>query len=100
MQRNDWIERIAERTGVTKTVAKRMLTAYVDVAEEEIANNGQVRLYAMGVLEVVERKPRVGHNPKTMERIEIAARKVVKFSPGKRVREFVGFALRKSKAEG
>lgn len=90
MKRQDWVDRISDKTGISKVQAKAMLDAYVEVVTEDLKEHGRVRLYAMGVLEAVQRRARVGLNVVTREKVAIAARRVVRFRAGKTLRELMG----------
>lgn len=51
--------------------------------EECIIRDGSFSITNWGKLEVVERAPRLGRNPKTGEEVKIPSRKSIKFRPGK-----------------
>jgi len=48
-----------------------------------LKNNGKIGLVGFGTFSLINRKAREGRNPKTGDKIKIAARKVIKFKPGK-----------------
>jgi DNA-binding protein HU-beta len=80
---------VSDRAGVTRANARDMLDAMVEIVEAELAQHGRVRLFALGVLEAVERRARIGHDPRTLAKVQIAARRIVRFAPGKRLRDVV-----------
>lgn len=55
----------------------------------ELKADGQVRISGFGVFKVVDKPARVGRNPATGETVQIAAKRVVKFSPAKALKEAI-----------
>jgi len=56
---------------------------------KELEDGGEVRLVGFGTFKTVEKAARKGINPQTKKEIEIAAKKLPKFTPGKKLRERV-----------
>ena len=54
---------------------------FIEVAKEELKNDGKISLVGFGTIGTTVRPARKGHNPKTGTSIKIAAKKVVKFKP-------------------
>ena len=67
----------------TKAEAERKIDAILDTMEEALLSGDSINFIGWGKLEVVNRAPRLGRNPKTGEEVEIEARKSVKFKAGK-----------------
>jgi len=74
---------------VDKIHAKAGLDAAISVLSETIANGEQVSFTGFGSFKVVERSERKGRNPRTGEECLIPASRVVKFTPGKALKEAV-----------
>jgi DNA-binding protein HU-beta len=81
MNKAEFIDAIAEKTGMTKVDSKKALDAMIEVAKAEMKNDGKIALVGFGTLATTLRPARKGHNPKTGKAIKIAAKKVVKFKP-------------------
>ena len=62
---------------------------FLEVISDELANGGSVTLVGFGTFKVVQREARTGRNPKTGASINIPAKKVVTFKPGKALKEKV-----------
>jgi len=71
----------------TKASAKRALNAVGTVIFDALAGGKGVRWSGLGSFKVRERKPRLGRNPRTGEKLQIPARRVVTFSPAKALKE-------------
>ncbi len=81
MNKTDLTNEIAAKAGLSKASAKAALDACLESIEQALANEDKVQLIGFGTFSVVEKPARTGINPRTKEKIEIAARKVVKFKP-------------------
>lgn len=81
MNRTDLVNEIAAKAGVNKTTAKATLDATLESIAQALANEDKVTLIGFGTFSVVSKEARTGINPRTKEKIEIPARKVVKFKP-------------------
>lgn len=81
MNKTDLVNEIAAKAGLNKVAAKAALDACLESIEQALANEDKVQLIGFGTFSVVEKPERTGINPKTKEKITIAARKSVKFKP-------------------
>jgi len=80
-------ERVAKKAGQTQIVAKRIIQLFLDEIVEELANDNKLEFRNFGVFQVVNRRPRVGRNPRTGERVEVPGKKVVVFKMGRVMKE-------------
>jgi len=87
--KKELVNRIAERTGQTKVVVKEVLQMFLDEIVEELALGKRLEFRDFGVFEVKERQPRQAQNPRTLEKVAVPARRVVKFKVGRRMRRLV-----------
>ena len=81
MNRQELIAAVADKTGVTKVDADKVLKAVIEVVTETVAKGDKVQLVGFGTFERVERGEREGRNPRTGE-VKIAACKAPKFTAG------------------
>ncbi|MDE6082911.1 MAG: HU family DNA-binding protein [Muribaculaceae bacterium] len=81
MNKTDLVNEIAAKAGLSKIAAKAALDATLESIAQALANEDKVQLIGFGTFAVVEKPARTGLNPRTKEKIEIPARKVVKFKP-------------------
>ena len=81
MNKTDLINEIAAKAGLSKADARKSLEATLESIEQALANDDKVQLIGFGTFSVVEKEARTGINPRTKEKIESPARKVVKFKP-------------------
>ncbi len=81
MNRSDLVNEIAAKAGLNKANAKAALDACLESIAQALANDDKVALLGFGTFSIQEKEARVGINPRTKEKIEIPARKVVRFKP-------------------
>ena len=82
MNKTEFISAVSEKSGLSKTDAKKAVEAFVETVSQELKAGGKVALLGFGSFSVAEKAARKGVNPKTTQPIEIAARKSVKFKAG------------------
>ena len=89
MNKTELIAIAAERSGITKKDAERLINAAIDAATEALVAGDKVQLTGFGCFEVKDREARVGRNPKTREAVEIPATRVPQFKPSKALKDNV-----------
>jgi integration host factor subunit beta len=88
--KKDLIDRIAEQTGQKRVVVKSTVQKFLDEVILELGRGNRLEFRDFGVFELRERRPRVAQNPKTLEPVEVPAKKVVKFKVGRRMMQSLG----------
>ncbi len=83
------VERVADQAKLTKVDADRAIKAFISVVSDSLKIGEDVSLVGFGTFSIADRAERQGRNPKTGEVITIAAKKVVKFKPGKALKDEV-----------
>lgn len=86
MNKGDLINEVAKVLN-TKKDAQAAVDCVLSTITESLANNDTVTLVGFGTFKSVKREARKGRNPQTGEEIDIAARNVPKFVPGKALKE-------------
>ncbi|MEM9953075.1 MAG: HU family DNA-binding protein [Chloroflexota bacterium] len=89
MNKNELISAIADASDLTKADAGRALDAFTDAITGALKKGDKVTLVGFGTFSTSERKARKGRNPQTGEEIDIAAKTVAKFKPGKELERAV-----------
>lgn len=74
---------IATKTAMPITQVGEVVQLWMDRLIEELASGNRIELRDFGVFEVRQRSARTGRNPKTGEKVEVAARAAVVFKAGK-----------------
>src|SRR5262245_8477382 len=74
---------------LTQLATKEIVQWTFDAIIETLVADGRIELRNFGVFEVKQRKPRKARNPRTGERVDVEAKNVVTFQPGKEMEERV-----------
>ena len=82
MNKTELINAVAEKANLSKAQAKAALDATLNTISEALLKEDKVALIGFGTFSVAEKPARTGINPRTKEKIEIPARKAVKFKVG------------------
>ena len=88
--KTDVVNAIAQKSGITKKAAGIAVNTFVACVEGTLKQGGKLTIPGFGTFSVVERKARTGRNPATGKKMQIPAKKVPKFTPGKGLKEVVG----------
>ncbi len=84
------VDHVAGRTGMSKSQAKQAVSAVVEAISEQLAEGNRVQVGGFGTFEVRERAERQGTNPRTRERVTIAASRSVGFRPSSNLKSRLG----------
>lgn len=85
--KKELIDRIAERTQAKRVAVKSIVQAFLDEIVEELCKNNRLEFRDFGVFETRLRASRIAQNPKTLARVEVPAKRTVKFKMGRLMRE-------------
>jgi DNA-binding protein HU-beta len=89
MNKNELVSKVAELSGLTKADADKATDAVFDAISTALKGGDDVRLVGFGSFSVSARAAREGKNPRTGEKLVIAASKAPKFSAGKGLKDAV-----------
>jgi DNA-binding protein HU-beta len=89
MNKTELVDAVAAKTGQTKAATAVLLDGFIEAVTESLVKSESVQLIGFGTFEVTERAAREGRNPATGAALKIAAKKVVKFKPGKALAEAI-----------
>ena len=83
MNKGDLINKVAEDANLSKAQATEAVNSILNCIGDTLKDGNKVSLVGFGTFSTSHRAARVGRNPKTGEALQIAAKNVVKFKPGK-----------------
>lgn len=90
MTKRDMVVRIAGETGLIQQDVHTVIQKTLDMIVESLARGENVELRNFGVFQVKTRKQRIGRNPNKPEQVvTIPQCRIVKFKPGKIMKQFV-----------
>lgn len=89
MTKKEIVKTISEEIGLTQLKTKEIVQKTFDAIVESLVTEHRIELRNFGVFEVKKRAARTARNPRTGERVEVPAKFVVTFKPGKEMEERV-----------
>ncbi|MEK9178186.1 MAG: HU family DNA-binding protein [Patescibacteria group bacterium] len=89
MTKKDLIELVAKKANLTNKAARDAVSATLNGIRDSLKRGEKVVITGFGTFSVRNREERPGRNPKTGERITIAARKAPGFTPGKTLKRAI-----------
>lgn len=95
MTKTELVNVLAKQSDFEKKQTKVFLETLTGIITKEIKKGGEVPLTGLGKFKVQKRKARMGRNPQTGEPIKISARKVVKFTVAKALKDTVAPSKKK-----
>jgi len=94
--KKELVDRIAERTQAKRVLVKHIVQAFLDEVTAELCKDNRLEFRDFGVFETKTRTARIAQNPKTLERVEVPAKRTVKFKMGRLMKENLGAPTAKS----
>lgn len=85
--KKELIDKIADATKVKRVEVKKVVQAFLDSIIIELGKGNRLEFRDFGVFEVKHRKPRMAQNPKTLEPVEVPAKRTVKFKVGRLMKQ-------------
>ena len=89
MTKAELVTMVASKSGLSKKDTEKAIAGMIDTITETLANGESIQLVGFGTFEVRERAARTGINPRTKQKIDIAATKVPAFKAGRALKDAV-----------
>jgi integration host factor subunit beta len=83
------IERLSQRIGMKRQDVRHIVQEFLEQLVLELRRGKRIEFRDFGIFEVKLRKGRQAQNPKTLVKVDVPTRRVVKFKPGRLLREAV-----------
>lgn len=87
--KRDLIVNTIRKFGYTQTFSRGIVQSFLDSVVDELSNGNKVEIRNFGVFTVKTRKAKVASNPITGEAMNVPAKDVVVFKPGKELKDRV-----------
>ena len=79
--RKDLSKKIYQKLGFSKNYSSQIIDNFFETMIVELLRSNKIKLSSFGTFKIINKKRRIGRNPKTKEKAKISPRKVVKFKP-------------------
>jgi DNA-binding protein HU-beta len=89
LTKQEFIQRVAQKSGLNAREAGKAVDAFMETVTETLRSRDSINFTGFGKFSAAERAARQGVNPRTGERVEIAATTVPKFSAGSQLKSAV-----------
>ena len=89
MNKTELIAAVAEKSGITKKDAERVVSATFETITAAMEAGNKVQISGFGIFEVKTREARVGRNPRTKEQIQIPASRQPAFKASKALKDLI-----------
>lgn len=93
MNKTELIALAAEKAGVPKKDAERVISAALELISDSLEQGEKVQLSGFGAFEVKLREARIARNPHTNEPMTVPPTRVPAFKPSERLKKLVGKEL-------
>jgi integration host factor subunit alpha len=87
LSKNIILKKINYSLGIPNSFSKKILNLFLEVIVEGLNRDGKVKLSGFGTFKILNKKSRIGRNPKTKVEYQIKARKVVTFLPSSLIKK-------------
>ena len=84
IKKENLAEKLCKKTGFSLNYSKKLINDLIDVIIDN-TKNGNLNLKNLGSFKIVQKKERMGRNPKTKEVFLISSRKSISFTPSKKI---------------
>ena len=78
---------VHQNLGFSKNISSLIIDDFFESLVSELVKFNKIKISSFGVFQVVEKKERIGRNPKTKVEATISARKIVKFKPSNKIKD-------------
>jgi len=85
--RKDLSKSIFQNLGFSKRYSLILIDNFFETLIQELIKSNKIKISSFGTFKVINKKKRIGRNPKTKEEVIIVPRKIVKFSPSLLVKQ-------------
>jgi len=89
MTKADLVDEVASYAELSRKHSETVVNTFFGSIIESLTRGDKVELRGFGTFKVRRRKPRIGRNPKTGEKVQVPAKVVPYFKPGKELRQLV-----------
>ena len=82
-------EEISTQMGLTRIESEQFVEALFSVIVGSLARGEEVKISSFGNFKLIDKEPRPGRNPKTLEECVVSARRVVTFKAGNKLKNMI-----------
>ena len=99
MTKADLIEEVSKMVELTRKDSEVVVDTIFDSIVHSLRSGDKIEIRGFGSFRTRQRKPRVGRNPKTGDRVDVPAKKIPFFKPSKELKDVVNSTQSQSQAQ-
>jgi integration host factor subunit beta len=92
MTKAELVEEVSEKTGLPKKQAEIVVNTVFESIVDTLKTGEKIELRGFGSFRIRRRDSRTGRNPKTGDKVDVPAKRIPYFKPGKELRELLNQA--------
>ena len=81
------VDRVADLTGNKRIVVKKVIQTFLDQITNELGKGNRLEFRDFGVFETRTRAARMAQNPKTLEKVRVPSKRLVRFKTGRLMKQ-------------
>ena len=81
LTRRDLSNKVYQNLGFSKSISSSIIDNFFENVVSELIKSNKIKISSFGTFKIINKKERMGRNPKTKQEAKISARKIVKFKP-------------------
>jgi integration host factor subunit beta len=89
MTKADLVDEVAGKVDLTKKEAEGIVNSVFDSIVQSLQAGEKIELRGFGSFRIRSRKPRIGRNPKTGDKVEVPPKQIPYFKPGKELKDLI-----------
>src|SRR5262245_21341207 len=93
MTKADLVEEVARVSDLTKKHSETIVNTVFDSIIQALQRDDKIELRGFGSFRIRQRRSRQGRNPKTGDKVDVPAKRIPYFKPGKELKEIINAAL-------
>jgi integration host factor subunit beta len=94
--KKELIDRIAKKTQAKRVTVKGIIQTFLEEMTTELSKGNRIEFRDFGVFETRTRASRVAQNPKTLQRVDVPAKRTVRFKMGRLMKDHLVSAASES----
>lgn len=93
MTKADLVEEVARVSDLTKKHSETIVNTVFDSIIQALQRDDKIELRGFGSFRIRQRRSRQGRNPKTGDKVDVPAKRIPYFKPGKELKELINAAI-------
>ena len=89
INKNEVLKKIYYNLGIPTAFSDKIINSILEIIIEGLNESKKVKISGLGTFKILNKKSRVGRNPKTGEKFEIKSRRTVSFYPSNKVKKII-----------